>query len=91
MRHADFFDVSLDCVFGRCDKPQGNLYDFPPKARKDNKQKQELIKTYFDPTSPANARFKETLLPPLIGGGTKQTRAAIYARRRYPRGTANER
>lgn len=90
MRHADFFDVSLDCVFGRCDKPQGNLYDFPSKARKDNKQKQKLIKTYFDPTSPANARFKETLLPP-YRGGTKQTGAAIYARRRYPRGTANER
>lgn len=60
--YADYFDVSLDYIFGRCDKPQGKLYDFQPKVWKDNKQMQELIEMCFDPNSPANAQLKETLL-----------------------------
>ncbi len=62
MQYADFFDVSLDYLFGRCDKPQGKLYNFQPKVWKDNKQVQELIEMCFDPNSPANAQLKETLL-----------------------------
>ncbi len=62
MQYADFFDVSLDFIFGRCDKPQGKLYDFQPKVWKDNKQIQELIEMCFDPNSPANAQLKEILL-----------------------------
>lgn len=62
MQYADFFDVSLDYIFGRTDKPQGKLYDYQPKAMRDNKQMQELIEMCFDPNSPANARLKETLL-----------------------------
>ncbi len=62
MQYADFFDVSLDYIFGRCEKPQGKLYDFQPKVWKDNKQLQDLIEMCFDPNSPANAQLKETLL-----------------------------
>lgn len=60
--YADYFDVSLDYIFGRCDNPQGKMYDFQPKIMKDNKQMQELIEMCFDPNSPANAKLKETLL-----------------------------
>lgn len=60
--YANYFDVSLDYIFGRCEKPQGKLYDFKPKVWKDNKQMQELIEMCFDPNSPANAKLKETLL-----------------------------
>ena len=60
--YADYFDVSLDYIFGRCEKPQGKLYDFQPKVWKDNKQLQDLIEMCFDPNSPANAQLKETLL-----------------------------
>jgi len=60
--YADYFDVSLDYIYGRTDKPQGKLYDFQPKIMKDNKQMQELIEMCFDPNSPANAQLKETLL-----------------------------
>lgn len=28
--YADYFDVSLDYIYGRCDSPQGKLYDFQP-------------------------------------------------------------
>ena len=62
MQYADFFDVSLDYIFGRCDNPQGKLYDYQPKVLKDNKQMQELIEMCFDPNSPANAKLKQTLL-----------------------------
>ena len=62
MQYADFFDVSLDYIFGRTDKPQGKLYDFQPKIMKNNEQMRELIEMCFDPNSPANAKLKETLL-----------------------------
>ena len=29
--YADYFDVSLDYIYGRTDQPQGKLYDFQPK------------------------------------------------------------
>ena len=61
MQYADFFDVSLDYIFGRTDKPQGKLYDFQPKIMKNNQQMRELIEMCFDPNSPANAKLKEIL------------------------------
>lgn len=62
MQYADFFDVSLDYIFGRTDKPQGKLYDFQPKIMKNNEQMRELIEMCFDPNSPANAKLKEALI-----------------------------
>ncbi len=60
--YADYFDVSLDYIFGRTDNPQGKLYNFQPKVWKNQTQMQELIEMCFDPNSPANAQLKETLL-----------------------------
>lgn len=62
MQYADYFDVSLDYIFGRTDYPQGKLYDYQPKVWKDNKQMQEFIEMCFDPTSPANAKLKQALI-----------------------------
>ena len=31
-RYADYFDVSLDYIFARTDKPQGITYAFKPKG-----------------------------------------------------------
>lgn len=62
IQYADYFDVSLDYIFGRTDNPQGKLYEFQPKVFKDNKQMQELIEMCFDPNSPANAKLKEIIL-----------------------------
>lgn len=58
--YADYFDVSLDYIYGRCDSPQGKLYDFQPKVWQDNAQMQAFVEMCFDPSSPANARLKET-------------------------------
>ena len=62
IQYADFFDVSLDYLFGRTDNPQGKLYDFQPKLLADNAQMQEFIEMCFDPNSPANAKLKESIL-----------------------------
>lgn len=32
--YADYFDVSIDYLFGRTDNPQGRLYKYEPKALK---------------------------------------------------------
>ncbi len=60
--YADYFDVSLDYIFGRCDKPQGKLYDYQPKIFEDDERMQDFIEMCFDSNSPINAKLKETLL-----------------------------
>ena len=30
VRYADYFDVSMDYIFGRTDNPQGKLYEYKP-------------------------------------------------------------
>ena len=56
--YADYFDVSLDYIFGRTDKPQGKLYDYNPKAFDDEKM-QQFVEMCFDPKSTANAKLKK--------------------------------
>lgn len=58
--YADYFDVSLDYIFGRTDNPQGKLYDYNPKAFDDEKM-QQFVEMCFDPKSPANAKLRETI------------------------------
>lgn len=62
MQYADFFDVSLDYIFGRTDKPQGKLYNFQPKNLENNDHMKEFLEMCFDPNSPANAKLKEALM-----------------------------
>lgn len=64
--YADYFDVSLDYIYGRCDEPQGKLYQCQPKV--ENKELQKFIEMCFDPGSPMNERLKQTLLNMLEGG-----------------------
>ena len=59
--YAVYFDVSLDYIFGRTDKPQGKLYDYNPKVFDDEKM-QQFVEMCFDPKSPANAKLKEAVL-----------------------------
>jgi len=59
---ANYYDVSLDYIFGRCDEPQGKLYDFQPKVWQDNEQMQAFVEMCFDPSSAANAKLKEAII-----------------------------
>ena len=69
-RYADYFDVSMDYIFGRTDNPQGKLYEYKPKIQQSDPQMQKFVEMCFDPASPMNARLKETLLQML--GEAKQ-------------------
>jgi len=61
-RYADYFDVSMDYIFGRTDKPQGKLYDYKPKITQSDPEMKRFVEMCFDPKSPMNERLKETLL-----------------------------
>ena len=60
--YANYFDVSLDYIFGRTDNPRGKLFDCKPKIAEKNEDLAEFIEMCFDPKSPVNARLKETML-----------------------------
>lgn len=60
--YADHFDVSMDYIFGRTEKPQGELYEYKPKIIENNEEMKRFIEMCFDPTSPMNDRLKQTLI-----------------------------
>ncbi|MCL2615499.1 MAG: helix-turn-helix domain-containing protein [Dehalococcoidia bacterium] len=64
--YADYFDVSLDYLFGRTDKPQGKLYEFKPKIESNDDMKL-FIDMCFDPKSPMSDKLKDTLLQMMKG------------------------
>ena len=66
-RYADFFDVSLDYIFARTDKPQGKIYEFRPKASPAREEMRRFIEMCFDPHSPMNGRLKEALFRMMEG------------------------
>ena len=65
--YANYFDVSMDYIFARADKPQGKLYEFKPKIV-DNDDMRLFIEMCFDPKSPMSEKLKETLLEMMKGG-----------------------
>ena len=69
--YADYFDVSLDYIFGRTDKPEGKLYSFNPQYSEDDEKFKQFIEMCFDPSSPMNEKLKQTLIDMVTkGGGT---------------------
>ena len=63
---ADYYDVSMDYLFGRTDQPQGKLYDFKPKIN-DNEDMRLFIEMCFDPNSPMSGKLKDTLFQLMEG------------------------
>jgi len=68
--YADYFDVSMDYIYGRTDQPQGKLYDFKPNIE-DNEDMRLFIEMCFDPKSPMSGKLKDTLLQMMKGGAEK--------------------
>jgi transcriptional regulator with XRE-family HTH domain len=60
--YADYFDVSLDYIFGRTDNPQGKLYEYNPKIIENDAEMQRFVEMCFDPNSPMNERLRQTLV-----------------------------
>lgn len=63
--YAEYFDVSLDYIFGRTSNPQGTQYNNQPDILKkkiaNSEEFREFIEACFDPRSPMNARLKELM------------------------------
>lgn len=68
LRYADYFDVSLDYIFGRTDNPQGKLYECKTKFEESDPEMEKFVEMCFDPKSPMNDRLKKTLLVMLREG-----------------------
>lgn len=70
--YADYFDVSMDYIFGRADKPQGKLYNYEPQLIRDktesNQELRQFVEMCFDPKSPMNGKLKQTLIKMLEEG-----------------------
>lgn len=64
--YADYFDVSLDYIFGRTDKPEGVKFNNQPVALKrkisNTDEFRDFIEACFDPRSPMNAKLKEMMV-----------------------------
>ena len=68
--YADYFDVSMDYIYGRTDKPQGKQYEYKPKIIEDDAEMQRFVAMCFDPNSPVSDRLKQTIIEML--GETKR-------------------
>lgn len=62
LKYADYFNVSMDYLYGRTDNPEGMAYEFKPKFDTDNEQFKQFIEMCFDPQSPLNGKLKQTIL-----------------------------
>ena len=61
VKYADFFDVSLDYIFGRTDDPHGRHFEAKPNIEKSYPEMDKFIEMCFEPGSVMNERLKETL------------------------------
>lgn len=60
--YADYFNVSLDYIFGRTDNPQGEIFSGKPPINENNEELKLFVEMCFDPNSPINGRLKDTML-----------------------------
>lgn len=70
--YADYFDVSMDYIFGRADQPRGKLYEYKPEMIKEkaaqNEELRQFVDMCFDPESPMNERLRDILVKMLQEG-----------------------
>jgi len=73
MRYADYFDVSLDYICGRTDKPEGKAFAARPTFDVENEEVRDFIEMCFDPKSKMSVKLKDTLYQMMTakGGETK--------------------
>jgi len=66
--YADYFDVSLDYICGRTDKPEGKLFTARPNIGGDNEEIRQFIEMCFDPKTKMSVKLKDMLYQMMIGG-----------------------
>ena len=60
--YADYFDVSMDYIYGRTDDPHGAYYECKAKYVKIDPKMKEFVEMCFEPGSSMNERLQGTLL-----------------------------
>ena len=60
-KYADYFDVSMDYIFARCDDPHGKVYENKAPLPTNNPELASFIEMCFDLGSPMNEKLKKTL------------------------------
>jgi len=77
LKYAEFFDVSLDYIFGRTDKPEGKIFNNEPELLKRKlireDEWEDFVEACFDPRSPMNKKLKEMIFQ-MAGGVTADER-----------------
>lgn len=56
---ADYFDVSMDYIYGRTDKPKGKTYKYKPRLDPDMAK---FVEMCFEPGTRANKELKASIL-----------------------------
>jgi transcriptional regulator with XRE-family HTH domain len=69
--YADYFDVSMDFIFGRTDNPQGKLYEYSPKINADSEQVRQFIEMCFNPNSLVSEKLKRTMMDMFLQEGNE--------------------
>ena len=67
LKYADYFDVSLDYICGRTDKPEGKLFSARPSIGGGNEEIRQFIEMCFDPNSKMSVKLKDTLYQMMAG------------------------
>ena len=62
MKYADYFDVSMDYMFGRTDDPHGMNFENKPKIVMEDPELARFVEMCFEPGSAMNERLKDTIL-----------------------------
>ena len=72
IKYAEFFNVSLDYIFGRTDKPEGTTFKHEPELLKRkivrDDEWMDFVEACFDPRSPMNKKLKEMIMKMAEGG-----------------------
>ena len=69
LKYADYFDVSLDYICGRTEKPEGALFTARPNIAEDNEEIRQFVEMCFDPKSKMSVKLKDTLYRMMAGDG----------------------
>lgn len=72
LKYADYFDVSMDYIFGRTDDPRGAIYQNHVNVGMNNPEMARFVEMCFDPGSPMNERLKSTLVQMLSETGHEE-------------------
>ena len=62
LQYADYFDVSMDYIFGRTDNPKGATYENHVNIGLNNPEMARFVEICFTPGSAMNERLKATFV-----------------------------